>query len=117
MITPEEIQAAISALPDKLPDSVCPTIPTPTGRMKLSSLRPGDWIKAEDHVYSVLVTINSGSLRRCCLRWDGVATESSWRYAEISAARFAFLGHGKRRWWFKFLPKWIRKHVCEFDRP
>lgn len=117
MITPEEIQAAVSALPHPLPDMVCPTIATRTGRMKCSSLRPGDWIQTEEAgvKVNVVVLINSAKLKTAVLAFGYGTAEVPARYETFR--HYSFLSHSKRRPWHRFLPKWIRKNVCEFARP
>lgn len=111
MITREELAAVA-------PTIATPTIATPKGRMKCSSLRPGDFLAyGTDKLDSgqVCVTVNSAKLQRACLYW-GFSHESSWEYDGIGR-QFQFVGHGKRRRWHRFLPRWIAKNVCEFNKP
>ncbi len=92
-----------------------PSIATPKGRMKCSSLRPGDWLLAADEDL-ICVLINSRKLQRVVIRWEG-GFERSYDYETIALAQFRLVGHGKARKWWDFLPKFLRNHVCPYSQP
>jgi len=95
-----------------------PSIATPKGRMKLSSLRPGDWI-ADDPFgckRQQCVLINSAKQQRMVLRHQN-GSENSYPYDAITGYGEHYIGHGKKRRWVAWLPRWIAKHICPFSAP
>ncbi len=88
-------------------------IKTPKGTMALSSLRPGDHLSSPN-IGHLTVMINSAKLQLLVVRWD-YGLERSYGYRTFWDC--VFIGHGKRRAYWKFLPKWLRKRVCEYGRP
>lgn len=94
------------------------TIATAKGRMKLSSLRPGDWLMHADEETEILVLVNSSKLQRLVLQYSGIKeTEDSWEYRAVTTLRHRYIGHGPARRWHKFLPRWLRKRVCPYAAP
>jgi hypothetical protein len=99
-------------------------IATRTGKMRISSLRPGDFLECEyaGLKMPVLVTIDSPKLQRIVLDF-GAGDEVSTTYAAAATSCFVliFVGHGRRRAWWKlcprFLQKWLKRHIFEFSAP
>ncbi len=90
-------------------------IPTPRGYMRCNSLRPGDFLCSLSGAV-VMVAINSSKLGRTVIRWrDGV--ETSEPHESLVRGGWAFIGHGKRRRLWKYLPQWAQQLVGEFSRP
>ena len=111
-----------------LPNFVVPapslTIATRTGKMRISSLRPGDFLESKYRGINVpvAVAINSPKLQRIVLDF-GIWEEVSTTYAAVASYCFAFtfIGHGRRRAWWKlcprFLQKWLKRHIFEYAAP
>ncbi len=94
-----------------------PTIATRKGRMKCSSLRPGCWL--DWHGSPVCVLINSAKLQRAVILIVGIvppADEIPVTY-EMLSEYYRYLGQGRKRFWWPFLPKFLRQHVCPYSKP
>ncbi len=90
-----------------------PTIATRKGRMKCDSLRPGAWL---DHCgLPVVVTINSAKLHRAVVLWPGVGEESVMH--EHLMRGYSYIGHGTKRRWHAWLPKFLQKRICPYSKP
>jgi len=87
-------------------------------KIALSSLRPGDWLElwlpSSFVSYRYLVRINSFKLRRINLWADGQLF--TLPYSEFTDS-YAYLGKGKLRWWWAFLPKFLRQHLAPCSSP
>lgn len=86
-----------------------------TRKIACTSLRPGDWLgnfgcKAP----LFLVLQNSAKLARVEI-WNRYAPSTVYAYTSLMGLRH--LGQGKRRTWRKFLPRFIRRHVCKYSLP
>jgi hypothetical protein len=96
------------------------TIATKKGRIRCSSLRPGDYLLAEDARYAsvyLLVLINSAKLQRMVVSFCDGCGEDSAPYNAVVRCGWTFVGHGQRRAWWKFLPKWLQRRICEWKLP
>lgn len=95
-----------------------PSIPSRTGHIKLSSLRPGDWIHRDPFGVStrLCVTINSAKHSRVVVRYrDG--HEESVPYNTFIGYGETYIGRGSARRWHKFLPRFLRKQICPYSKP
>ncbi len=96
-----------------------PTLTTPTGKMKCTSLRPGDWLASHDEhtpwSENYLVTVNSNRLRITVLRWDH--HENPHQHAYLMARGFRYIGHGAKRRWHELLPAWLQKRINPYSKP
>ncbi len=104
-----------------------PSIPTKRGRMKCSSLRPGDFVKVPDIGQSIgstlCILINSKKHSRFVAFWVNTREEVSWTYETLiggsyqAVPAFEYLGHGSKRRWHAWLPKFLQRRICPFNRP
>ncbi len=97
-----------------------PMINTPKGQMKCTSLRPGDFLSRgpvawDDAQESAIVMINSSKLERIVLLRDSGETSETHEY--LMGHDWRFIGHGKRRIWWFYLPKFLQKRVCLYSKP
>ncbi len=93
-----------------------PSIATRKGRMKLSSLRPGDWLRNNSGVY-VCILVNSSKLRRAVVFFPALNDEISVSHEEIAGHRDFYIGHGTKRLWRAWLPKFLQKRICPYSKP
>ena len=93
-----------------------PSIATRKGRMKLSSLRPGDWVGSPSLVTSC-VLINSAKLGRIVYFCPLLNKEWSMTYPYFEISFKVVIGHGSKRRWHAWLPKFLQKRICPFNRP
>lgn len=108
-------------LPSETGTGTCHVDPKPTWLVAtytkktvrpISQLRPGDWLENGDGA-RVVVTINSAKRERICVWWEG--QEQSLSHQQLGMARYTLIGHGKRRWWVRIIPKPLRRFVSEFN--
>ncbi len=82
-----------------------------------SSLRPGDWLElwTGANQFTYLVLINSAKLRKLRMKsWDG--TEFLISY-DLLSDNYRYLGRGReRKWWF-FLPKFLQQTFNRYGEP
>jgi len=82
------------------------------GKMKMSSLRPGDWLGYERPTCVVLQS--SARLCRMEVRWnDGVSQSRAWDTFSL----LEFRGAGRKRRWHALLPAWLKRKVCPYSKP
>lgn len=86
------------------------------GTIAITSLRPGCWLENLEG-YPLVVTINSSKLKRICVYWPQERHHDSWNHEVLWVGGYRYIGLGKRRWWYRLLPSFLRDHVCEFTRP
>jgi hypothetical protein len=83
----------------------------------LTSLRPGDWLRRQGltRTLDCVVLQASAVLCRVELRWpDGVCDSLSH---DSLQSGWTYLGTGRRRSWWRMLPKWLRGRVCRYAKP
>lgn len=81
--------------------------------ISVSSLRPGDCLNGI--TARAYVVQNSATLRRIELMQGDTATV--YDYGQLAEYGQTYLGPGKRRWWHKHLPAFLRRRICEWSRP
>lgn len=100
------------------------SIPSISGRsIRLSSLRPGDWLNVYGFSpgvdYRCYVVQNSELLKKVELCWPSgdyeVTTYETLTDGPIDEA--IYMGRGHRRRWWKHLPKCVRKYFAEYSKP
>jgi hypothetical protein len=80
----------------------------------LTSLRPGDWMRGPAGSIS-FVRQNSARLEKLELEWPTRGATAVKRYDEFD--EWTYLGQGRPRAWWRFLPAFLRKIVCPYSRP
>lgn len=93
------------------------------GKLLVTDLREGDF-------FSVLVgagdprlehyVVEAGNLRikASRMQWDALANPYTFSYEILNRLFDArFIGHGRLRWWRKFLPSSISKYFHPYSRP
>jgi hypothetical protein len=103
----------------KLSKNEEPSIPTVSGgRIKLRNLRPGDWLgwnRWGDSTNYCVVLQNSAVLGKYEVQYGGGAT-SIYPY-EYGTKHDLYLGRGKKRKWWAWLPKCIQSRVLPYSKP
>lgn len=108
----------------KLEKDMKDTIASYSGRrIRLSSLRPGDWVDicgfTPGTIYACHVVQNWPSLKRIEFRWPDGRYEAA-RYDNITSDALddvTYVGKGERRGWWKHLPKCLRTRIAEYSQP
>lgn len=108
----------------KLEKDMKETIASLSGRrIRLSSLRPGDWVDicgfTPGTIHRCYVVQNWPSLRRIEFCWPDHKYETA-RYENIISDAMddvTYVGKGERRKWWKSLPKFLRSHIAEYSQP
>lgn len=108
----------------KLEKDIKESIPSLSGRrIRLSSLRPGDWVDicgfTPGTIHRCYVVQNWPSLRRIEFCWPDHKYETA-RYENIVSDAMddvTYVGKGERRKWWKSLPKFLRAMISEYSQP
>lgn len=90
-------------MPEVSPASM---ILTPHGKMRVSSLRPGDYLVTNDGNMKVRVQINSAKLAKTVILWPCSRYEDSIAHWGISLS-FRYIGHEKPRRWVVGPLRWF----------
>jgi len=85
------------------------------GTMRCSSLRPGDYISNEWGRLGTVIA-NSYKMQRVAIQW-GNGEHRPYDYAWMAQKYWDYRGHGQRRLWHAWLPKWLAKRICPFSKP
>lgn len=96
-----------------------PMIETPHGKMRVSSLRPGDWCRNSKYPRVMFcVLINSEKLARLVVRFAVTGDEKLEHYRLVAIEpAYRYIGSGRRRAWHPLLPKFIRSVICPYSQP
>jgi frataxin-like iron-binding protein CyaY len=97
-----------------------PKIRSKSGRqILLTSLRPGDWLDKpiQYHYHDAYVVRNSEPKQTVWLSWPRLGTPSPYTYKELVEGRWTYMGRGKKRKWWKKLPKWLRDNTAPYSKP
>jgi hypothetical protein len=83
-----------------------------------TSLRPGDWLQFRGTVksFDCCVIQSSAVHGRTEIRWpDGglQVMPHEWTAWYL----WTFIGQGRRRKWWRYLPRWLRGRVCRYTGP
>lgn len=100
----------------KIPSALGPRMIAP------SSLRPGDWLSVLGYTqtieYKVMVVQNSSLLKKVELLWpSGKMDVANYEDLYLCGSDVQYLGHGDRRRWLKYFPKFIAKHINPYSKP
>ena len=81
-------------------------------------LRPGSWILMEygyDYdEYYIAENINDEMFLVGSTRW--LVSSSKWmKWSDMEERHIFLLGHGTKRWWWKWLP--FRDLICPYSKP
>lgn len=95
--------------------SDCPRIKTRTRTMAMSSLRPGDVLSIGLDL-DLIVLAHSLKHRKILIRYFYDGTERLYNYGDFSS-ELIYLGPGRPRNWWVWLPKFLRKHICPYGPP
>lgn len=95
-----------------------PRIASFRGNIPLSRLRPGDWIQSThcpDLKWCVL--INSEAMQRMVIFSAFLSYEASTNYLALDCKDLRLIGRSKPRWWYRYLPRYIRDLTCPYGQP
>lgn len=108
----------------KLEKDIKETIPSLSGRrIRLSSLRPGDWVDINGFtpgtVYRCHVVQNWPSIKRIEFRWPRGTYETA-KYESVAGQAtddVVYVGKGERRKWWEHLPRFLRTSIAQYSQP
>lgn len=108
-----------STLATMEPLPLVPRLNSWSGRkIAVSSLRPLDVVSGENTWDGIWVVVqNSAALQKTELRSPSGLTTIVSDYAEIAGRYPNYKGKARRRWWYAYLPQWMRVFVQEFHLP